>query len=142
MLLLLLLLSLLELQLLLEKKKKRREKKKRKENNFPSVFCLPLYCSKTSPNRPVAPPHPSPPLLLPPFLSFFLLLSTGLHTSLHSGSCRVPAAQDLKKIKLRESHCRTPRLPSSHLLSPLIDYPFAFALPSLSFPSSSLSSCV
>lgn len=88
------------------------------------MVCLPLYCSKTSPSRPVTPPHPSsspPPSTL-----------SGPHTSLHSGSCRVPAAgkaQDLKKknqaiylsIYEGESHCR---LPVTIFTSPLTTHRF------------------
>lgn len=128
-------------------RKKEEKKKQRKNNNFPSVVCLPLYCSKTSPSRPVTPPHPSssPPLPSPPSIL------SGPHTSLHSGSCRVPAAgkaQDLKKyiylsIYEGESHCRPP---VTIFTSPLTTHRFPWyctsLLPSLSSLASSLSSCV
>lgn len=100
-----LLLSLLELRINCCWEKKN-EKKKRK-NNFPSVFCLPLYCSKTSPSRPVTPPHPSSPALLllphPPLLLSSLVLTP---------HCTQVPAEFLQqgdtgpKIKLCESHCR------------------------------------
>lgn len=104
---------------------------KRRKKNFPSVFCLPLYCSKTSPSRPVTPPHPSSPLLLP-ILCFYPLWSSHL-TALRflQSSCR--EAQDLKLSSVRATAgCW---LPSSPLLSLLIDSP-AFAICSLSLPLS------
>ncbi len=74
-----------------------------KKNNFPSVFCLPLHCSKTSPSRPVTPPHPSSPALLPTLLLSSLVLTP---------HCTQVPAEFLQqgdtgpKIKLCESHCR------------------------------------
>lgn len=59
---------------------------RKKTTNFPSVFCLSLYCSKNSPSH-----SPSPTLsLLFTSSPFSSILSA--HTSLHSGPHTVPAA--------------------------------------------------
>lgn len=105
-------------QLLLVKKK--REKKK-KNNNFPSVFCLPLYCSKISPSRPVTPPHPSSPV--PPPSSSSLLLSSLVLTP-HCTQVPAEFLQQEGTGPKKPSSVRATAdcwLASSPLRSPLID---------------------
>lgn len=92
---------------------------KKKKKNFPSVFCLPLYCSKTSPSRPVTPRHQSPPLLI-------------LSSQVLTPHCTQVPAELLQQggtgAKICESYCR---LLVTIFTSPLTTHWFVL----LSFPS-------